>query len=145
MRLKNPLPPKCPPRHLHVVTLLEQSAWWATESSPVYASPPETKSQKDGRWKTSAQGDGVSIKTPRGRQRETTSLYFPRHTELDWTFTSRRFPLKRYHRGEDGGEKDERMMLGGMMTNGYGELKEKAQQRIVWRHWRLEPAEGQST
>src|ERR1043165_9471561 len=37
------------------------------------------------------------------------------------------------------------MMLGGMMTNGYGDLKEKAQQRIVWRHWRLEPAKGQST
>src|ERR1043165_1287848 len=37
------------------------------------------------------------------------------------------------------------MMLGGMMSNGYGELKEKAQQRIEWRHWRLEPAEGQST
>src|ERR1043165_4861304 len=80
MRLKNPLPPKCPPRHLHVVTLLEQSAWWTTESSPGYASPPETKSQKDGRWKTSTLGDGVSRKTPRGRQRETTSLYFPRHT-----------------------------------------------------------------
>src|ERR1043165_4168109 len=28
--------------------------------------------------------------------------------ELDWTYTSRRFPLKRHHRGEDGGEKDER-------------------------------------
>src|ERR1043165_3392699 len=28
--------------------------------------------------------------------------------ELDWTYTSRRFPLKRYHRGEDEGEKDER-------------------------------------
>src|ERR1043165_1750165 len=83
MRLKNPLPPQCPLRPLHVVTLLEQSAWWTTESSPGYASPPETKSQKDGRWKTSTLGDGVSRKTPRGRQRETTSLYFPRHTEND--------------------------------------------------------------
>src|SRR5687767_13256967 len=35
---------------------------------------PGTRSRKDGRWRTSTLGDGVSKKTPRGRQRETTSL-----------------------------------------------------------------------
>src|SRR6218665_547683 len=35
---------------------------------------PRIKKPKDGRWSSSTQGDGVSRKTPGGRQRETTSL-----------------------------------------------------------------------
>ena len=37
------------------------------------------------------------------------------------------------------------MMLGWMMTDGYNGLKKRAQQRDYWRHWKSEPAEGQST
>jgi len=37
------------------------------------------------------------------------------------------------------------MMLGWLMTDGYRELKKRAQQRVYWRHWKLEPAERQSS
>lgn len=47
--------------------------------------------------------------------------------------------------GKRGRGRPRQMMLGGMMVNGYSKLKEKAQHREEWRHWRLEPAEGQRT
>src|SRR6218665_354267 len=39
---------------------------------------PELRKKKDGQMKDIDAGDGVSIKTPAGRQPETTSLLFPR-------------------------------------------------------------------
>jgi len=71
--------PNCPPRHLHVVPLLKLSAWWTTEFSPVYANPTSLNKEEEGRMvKDTDAGDGVSVKTPGGRQQETTSLLFPR-------------------------------------------------------------------
>ncbi len=71
--------PNCPPRHLHVVPLWKLSAWWTTEFSPVYANPTSLNKEEEGRMvKDTDAGDGVSVKTPGGRQRETTSLLFPR-------------------------------------------------------------------
>ena len=79
MRLKKPLPYNCPPRHLHVVPMWKLSAWWTTEFSPVYANPTSLNKEEEGRMvKDTDAGDCVSVKTPGGRQRETTSLLFPR-------------------------------------------------------------------
>src|SRR6218665_183019 len=78
MRLKKPLHPNCPPRHLHVVPLWKLSAWWTTEFSPVYVNPTSLNKEEGRMVKDTDAGDGVSVKTPRGRQRETTSLLFPR-------------------------------------------------------------------
>ena len=46
--------------------------------------------------------------------------------------------------GVGGGEGPGRMMLG-WMAGGCSELGEGAQHREEWRHWKLEPAEGQRT
>src|SRR6218665_1911844 len=71
--------PNCPPRHLHMVPLWKLSAWWTTEFSPVYANPTSLNKEEEGRMvKDTDAGDGVSVKTPGGRQRETTSLLFQR-------------------------------------------------------------------
>src|SRR6218665_4064533 len=71
--------PHCPPRHLHVFPLWKLSAWWTTEFSPVYANPTSLNKEEEGRMvKDTDAGDGVSVKTPGGRQRETTSLLFQR-------------------------------------------------------------------
>ena len=71
--------PNCPPRHLHVVFLWKLSAWWTTEFSPLYANPTSLNKKEEGLVvKDTDAGDGVSVKTPGGRQRETTSLLFPR-------------------------------------------------------------------
>ena len=79
MRLKKPLPLNCPQRHLHVAPLWKLSAWWTTEFSPVYANPTSLNKEEEGRMvKDTDAGDGVSsVKTPGGKQRETTSLPFP--------------------------------------------------------------------
>ena len=70
--------PNCPLRHLHVVHLWKLSAWWTTEFSPVYANPTSLNKEEEGRMvKDTDAVDGVSVKTPGGRQRETTSLLFP--------------------------------------------------------------------
>jgi len=70
--------PNCRPCHLHVVPLWKLSAWWTTEFSPVYANPTSLNKEEEGRIvEDTDAGDGVSIKTPRERQRETTSLLFP--------------------------------------------------------------------
>src|ERR1043165_1680110 len=45
-----------------------------------YMRVPETRSRKDGRWRTSTLRDGVSLKTPRGRQWQTTSVNFAKKT-----------------------------------------------------------------
>src|SRR6218665_3715367 len=70
--------PNCPSRHLHMVPLWKLSAWWTTEFSPVYANPTSLNKEEGRMVKDTDAGDGVSAKTPRGRQRETTSLIFPR-------------------------------------------------------------------
>ena len=71
--------PNCPPRHLHVVPLWKLSAWWTTEFSPVYANPTFLNKEEEGRMvKDTDAGEGVSVKTSGGRQRETASLLFPR-------------------------------------------------------------------
>ena len=52
--------------------LWKQNSWWTTEFSPVYANPTE---EEEGRMVTDTDaGDDVSLKTTRGRQRESTSL-----------------------------------------------------------------------
>ena len=64
---------------IHVVFLWKLSAWWTTEFLPVYANPTSLNKEEDGRMvKDTDAGDDVSVKTPGGRQRETTSLLFPR-------------------------------------------------------------------
>src|ERR1043165_2529348 len=45
-----------------------------------YMRVPETRSRKDGRWRTSTLRDGVSLKTPRGRQWQTTPVNFAKKT-----------------------------------------------------------------
>src|SRR6218665_112885 len=71
--------PNCPPRHLHVVPLWKLSAWWTTEFSPVYANPTSLNKEEEGRMvKDTDAVDGVSVKTPGRRQRETTSKLFQR-------------------------------------------------------------------
>src|ERR1043165_6361138 len=48
---------------------------------------PETRSRKDGRWRTSTLRDGVSLKTPRGRQWQTTPVNLPRKPSKRPTLT----------------------------------------------------------
>src|SRR6218665_1899426 len=75
MPLKKPLPPNCPPRHLHVVPPVEAEC----EFSPVFANPTSLNKEEEGRMvKDTDAGDGIFVKTPGGRQRGTTSLLFPR-------------------------------------------------------------------
>jgi len=63
--------PNSPLRHLHGVTLWKQ----CVVDDRVFASI----TTEEGRMvKDTDAGDGVSIKTPRGKQQETTSLLFPR-------------------------------------------------------------------
>src|SRR6218665_1721307 len=72
------LSPNCPPRHHDVVPLWKLRAWWTTEFSPVYANPTSLNKEEEGRMvEDTDAGHGVSIKTPRGRKRETASLLFP--------------------------------------------------------------------
>src|SRR6218665_1177937 len=64
--------PNCPPRHLHMVPLWKLSA-------PVYAIPTSLNKEEKRRMVNDTDaGDSVSVKPPGGRQRETTSLLFPR-------------------------------------------------------------------
>jgi hypothetical protein len=78
MRLKQPLLPNRPPRHLLVVPLLEAECVVDDRIIAGICDAPWAKKPKDGRWRTSTLGDGVSLKTPGERQRETISLQFPR-------------------------------------------------------------------
>ena len=72
MRLKKPLLFNCPPRHLHVVTLLRTKCVVDDRAPAGISEIHEPRRMKDGWWKSPRLGDGVSLKTPRGRQRETT-------------------------------------------------------------------------
>src|SRR6218665_4198441 len=73
-RLKKPLLLNCPPRHLHVVPLLYTESVVDDRVLAGICECPRIKKPKDGRWSSATQGDGVSRKTPGGRQWETTSL-----------------------------------------------------------------------
>ena len=72
----------CPPLHLHVVPLWKLSQPECVVDDrvfAVYANPTSLNKEEEGRMvKDTDAGDGVSLKTPGGRQRETTSLLFPR-------------------------------------------------------------------
>src|SRR6218665_1170208 len=74
MRLKKPLLFNCPPRHLHVVTLLRTKCVVDDRALAGISEIHEPRRMKDGWWKSPTLRDGVSLKTPGGRQRETTSL-----------------------------------------------------------------------
>src|SRR6218665_3620251 len=74
MRLKKPLLFNCPPRHLHVVTLLRTKCVVDDRALAGISEIHEPRRMKDGWWKSPTLRDDVSLKTPGGRQRETTSL-----------------------------------------------------------------------
>src|SRR6218665_386995 len=76
MRLKKPLLLNCPPRHLHVVTLLRTKGVVDDRALAGISEIHEPRRMKDGWWKSPTLGDVVSLITPRGRQRETTSLIY---------------------------------------------------------------------
>ena len=71
--------PQLPTTNPHTrCPLWKLSAWLTTECSPVYASPISMNKKENGQMvKDTDAGDGVSIKTQRGRQRVATSLLFP--------------------------------------------------------------------
>src|SRR6218665_2213262 len=71
---KKPLLFNCPPRHLHVVTLLRTKCVVDDRALAGISEIHEPRRMKDGWWKSPTLRDGVSLKTPGGRQRETTSL-----------------------------------------------------------------------
>src|SRR6218665_3127565 len=100
MRLKKPLLFNCPPRHLHVVTLLRTKCAVDDRALAGISEIHEPRRMKDGWWKSPTLRDGVSLKTTGGRQRETTSLI---SQDTD-----------------DGTNK----LLDWMMSEGYGKLKE---------------------
>jgi hypothetical protein len=75
--------PNVHPRHLHVVPPVLTESVVDDRVLAGISECPWAKKPKDGRWRTSTQRDGVSIKTQRRRQRETTSLFIPRHMKND--------------------------------------------------------------
>src|SRR6218665_582926 len=123
MRLKKPLLFNCPPRHLHVVTLLRTKCVVDDRALAGISEIHEPRRMKDGWWKSPTLRDGVSLKTPGGRQRETTSLisqvtddgtnisYIHNQSKtkkLDGTPAERRLSSERNNGGKNGGEERKR-------------------------------------
>src|SRR6218665_3237210 len=112
MRLKKPLLFNCPPRHLHVVTLLRTKCVVDDRALAGISEIHEPRRMKDGWWKSPTLRDGVSLKTPGGRQRETTSLISQvtddGTNKLDGTPAERRLSSERNNGGKNGGEERKR-------------------------------------
>src|SRR6218665_1416691 len=70
-------------------------------------------------------------------------------TELDATYNESGLTSKRNNKrrmeGKRGRGRPRQKLLDWMMSEEYSKLKEEAQHRETWNHWRSEPARGQRT